>query len=55
MYRFKVIINIHSDTVRTTYDEKIKYILMNLWVDNDSSLSTKDYSDLIEQLKELKI
>jgi hypothetical protein len=44
---------INIQTVRTTFNEKMKNILTNKR-DNNSFLSTKDYNDVIEQVKKSK-
>jgi len=41
--------------VRTTFNEKMKNILTSKPDDNNSFLSTKDYHDVIEQVKKSKM
>ncbi|XP_060847875.1 KRAB-A domain-containing protein 2-like [Rhopalosiphum padi] len=46
---------IDIQTVRTTFNEKLKNILTSKRDDNNSFLSTKDYNDVIEQVKKSKM
>ncbi|CAI6343323.1 unnamed protein product [Macrosiphum euphorbiae] len=46
---------IDIQTVRTTFNEKMKNILTSKRYDNNSFLSTKDYNDVIEQVKKSKM
>ena len=46
---------IDIQTVRTTFNEKMKNILTSKRDDNNSFLSTKDYNDVIEQVKKSKM
>jgi len=46
IYQFEI-----AMIVRTTVNEKIKYIFVNKRSDNNSFLSTKNYSYLNEQIK----
>jgi len=50
MYRLKTTIDI-IQTVLTTFNKEIKNILMHKQDDNISYLFSKNYSDLIEQVR----